>query len=377
MVESRCAKGVRRRRVGQIVRRDVNRLHRRDRAFLGRGDAFLQVAHLGRERRLITDRGGRASEQRRHFRAGLRETKDVVDEQQNVLVALIAEILRHRQSGERDAETRAGRLVHLAVNERDFRFAQILLIDDAGLAHFRVEIVAFTRPLAHTGENGEPAVAFRDVVDQLENDDGLADARAAERADFSAFGERADQIDDLDAGLEDGGLHVLVGQLRRLAMNRITLRESDRAAIIDRIAGDVKDPAESPLAHRDGDRAAGVVDRHAALQALGRGHGDGAHPVFAEMLLHFEGELGRVAVDLVFEFERVIDARELFGFIEIHVDDGTDDLDDVTCIHKRSDPRGELPSAREPQSSEVASADKGRNKEFPWLAEERSVTALG
>ena len=30
-----------------------------------------------------------------------------------------------------------------------------------------VEIVAFARPLAHAGEDGEPAVAFRDVVDQL------------------------------------------------------------------------------------------------------------------------------------------------------------------------------------------------------------------
>ena len=35
------------------------------------------------------------------------------------------------------------------------------------------------------------------------NDDGLADARAAERADFAALGERANQIDHFDAGLEN------------------------------------------------------------------------------------------------------------------------------------------------------------------------------
>ena len=29
------------------------------------------------------------------------------------------------------------------------------------------------------------------------------------------------------------------------------------------------------------------------------------------MLLHFEGQLGRVAVDFVLEFERVVDARQL------------------------------------------------------------------
>ena len=107
--------------------------------------------------------------------------------------------------GERDAQTRARRLVHLPVNQRDFRFAQILLIDDARFAHFLVEIVAFTRSLADAGEDGKAAVAFRDVVDQLEDDDGLADARAAERADFSALGKRADQVDDFDAGLENRG----------------------------------------------------------------------------------------------------------------------------------------------------------------------------
>ena len=195
----------------------------------------------------------------------MREAENVVDEQQNVLVSFVAEIFCHRQRGERDAQTRARRLVHLAVNQRDFRLAQVLLIDDAGLAHFLVEIVAFTGSLADSGEDGEAAVPFRDVVDQLEDDNGLADARAAECPDFSALGERADQVDDLDAGLENRGAGVLIGQFRRLAMNRVTLRVSDRAAIVDGIAGHIKDATESPLAHRDGDRAAGVGDRHAAL----------------------------------------------------------------------------------------------------------------
>ena len=59
------------------------------------------------------------------------------------------------------------------------------------------------RALAHSGENGESAVLHGDVVDQLLNDDRLADAGAAERADFSALGERANQIDNLDSGLEN------------------------------------------------------------------------------------------------------------------------------------------------------------------------------
>ena len=51
------------------------------------------------------------------------------------------------------------------------------------------------------------------------------------------------------------------------------------------------------------------------------------------MLLHFERKLGRVAVDFEFDLERVVDAGELPGIGEVHVDDGTDYLDDITSIH--------------------------------------------
>jgi len=292
------------------------------------------VAHLGRERRLITDRRGCAPKQRRHFRPRLRETKDVVDEQQNVLVAFIAEIFRHRQGGERDAQTGARRLVHLPVNERHFGFAQILLVDDASLAHFRVKIVAFAGALADPGENGEPAVAFCNVVDQLEDDDGLADACAPECANFAALRERTNQVDDLDAGLKDRGASVLIGQLRRRAMDRVTFRVGNGAAIIDRIAGNIEDAAKSPLTHRNGDRSAGIVDRHAALESFRGRHRDGADPVFPEMLLHFERELRWRAVDFVFQFKRVIDARQLGRVLEFHVHHGTDDLNDFSLIHK-------------------------------------------
>jgi hypothetical protein len=69
------------------------------------GDALLQRAHVGRERRLDTDRRRDAAEQRRHFRAGLREAEDVVDEEQHVL-ALVAEMLGDGQAGEPTARAR-------------------------------------------------------------------------------------------------------------------------------------------------------------------------------------------------------------------------------------------------------------------------------
>src|SRR5690606_14699601 len=54
----------RRGRVGQVVRGDVDGLHRGNRALGGRGDAFLQRAHVGRQGRLIAHRRRNSAEQR-------------------------------------------------------------------------------------------------------------------------------------------------------------------------------------------------------------------------------------------------------------------------------------------------------------------------
>ena len=88
------------RRVGQVVGRNVDGLHRRDRAFLGRGDSLLQGAHLGRQGRLITDVRRHPSQERRDLRARLAEPEDVVDEEQRVGAGGIAEPLGHRQGRE-------------------------------------------------------------------------------------------------------------------------------------------------------------------------------------------------------------------------------------------------------------------------------------
>src|SRR5205809_8062820 len=52
------------------------------------------------------------------------------------------------------------------------------------------------------------------------------------------------------------------------------------------------------------------------------------------MLLHFEGQFCRIAINFVRDFERVIDAGQFFSFRKFHVHNGTDDLSDVSCIHK-------------------------------------------
>ena len=79
-------------------------------------------------------------------------------------------------------------------------------VADLGLLHFQPEVVAFAGALADAGEDRVAAVLLGDAGDQLLDDDGLAEARAAEQAGLAAADERGEQVDDLDAGLEDLGL---------------------------------------------------------------------------------------------------------------------------------------------------------------------------
>ena len=75
----------------------------------------------------------------------------------------------------------------------------------------------------------------------------------------------------------------------------------------------------SPTGHRD--RTAGVAHLDAAREAVGGVHGDGAHAVVAEVLLHLEHERGGLAVALEVDLERVVDLRQvLVGEGDLHDD---------------------------------------------------------
>ena len=165
---------------------------------LGGGDALLQVTHLGGQRGLVAYGGGHTAQQCGHLGTGLGEAEDVVHEQKHVL-ALIAEVLGLGQAGQTHAQTGSRRLVHLAVDQAG-------LVDNAGLAHLQVQVGTLAGALAHAGEHRGAAVLLGQVVDELLDDNGLADASAAEQARLAALDEGLDQVDGLDAGLEDLGL---------------------------------------------------------------------------------------------------------------------------------------------------------------------------
>ena len=87
---------------------------------------------------------------------------------------------------------------------------------DLGFLHFQPEVVAFAGPLADAGEHRVAAVLAGDAGDQFGENDRLAQAGPAEQAGLAAADQRRQQVDDLDAGLEQFGLGGQVGELRRL-----------------------------------------------------------------------------------------------------------------------------------------------------------------
>src|SRR5262245_23684303 len=314
------------RRVGEVVGRYVDRLYRGDRALVGGGDALLQGTHVGRQRGLVADRRGNAAEQRRDFRAGLREPEDVVDEEQHVL-ALVAEIFGNREAGEADTGARPRRLVHLAVHEGAFgpRHGTLFrVLVHLGFDHLVVEIVALARALAHAGEHRIAAVRLGDVVDQFHDDDGLADPGAAEQADLAAFGIGSEQVDDLDAGHEDFRFRRLVRIAGGVLVDGARLLMRHGTGFVDGLAHYVDDAPERALSHRHRDRLAGIGDLLAAHQAFAGVHRHRAHGRLAEVL----GDFQHQPVALVLGLQRIEDRRQVT--VELHVDDGADDLGDAS-----------------------------------------------
>jgi hypothetical protein len=318
--------GRRRRRIGEVVGRDIHRLDRGNRTDLGRRDAFLEAAHFFGQGRLIAHRRRHPAKQCRHFRTSERVAIDVVDKEEDV-AAVVAEALGHGQAGQGDAKAVSWRLVHLAEDHRH-------LVEDVGVLHFVVEVVTLASTLANTGKNRETRVLLGDVVDQLHHVHGLADTGTAEQTDFAALGKRTDEVDNLDACFQKVDRRRELVKFRRQLVNLAPLIGADWTGFVDRPPEDVHDPTDGRVTYRNGNPGTGIVDFHAAAQAVGGAHGNRAHDAVAQLLLDFEHQIGFAHVRLfsLVELKRVVDMRH--GVTrELDVHDGADTLNYVSLIH--------------------------------------------
>ena len=186
-------------------------------------------------------------------------------------------------------------------------------VGQLGLGHLVVEVAALAGALADAGEHREAAVLLGDVVDELEDEDGLADAGAAEEADLAAAAVGGEQVDDLDAGLE---------HLDLAPTGRRTWAPGGGWAGTSSASTGPRSSTGSPttlrmrpstsLADRHHDGRAGVLDRHAAHQTVGGVHGDAADGVLAQVLRDLDDQVVGLVVDgRVGDRERGVDLGQV------------------------------------------------------------------
>eukprot|EP00967_Tisochrysis_lutea_P158178 scaffold322628_cov30-Tisochrysis_lutea.AAC.3 len=100
-----------------------------------------------------------------------------------------------------------------------------------------------------------------------------------------------------------------------------------RAPLVDRLADDVHDAAEHTIADRDLDRVLHVDHFLAANETLGGIHRNRADCVLAQVLRHLEHE-----ADLVPGHLKCIEDGGQVAMLELHIDNGTDDLRHLTGV---------------------------------------------
>ena len=131
-----------------------------------------------------------------------------------------------------------------------------------------------------------------DVVDQLLNQNGLADAGAAEQTDLAALGVGADQVNDLDAGLENfrGGLPARQRQgAARWMGQRSTFSGAGCSSTGSPSRSNTRPRQASPTGTLMGPPVSTAFDT--ADKAVGGGHGNAADDAIADMLGNLDDQL--------------------------------------------------------------------------------------
>jgi hypothetical protein len=126
-----------------------------------------------------------------------------------------------------------------------------------------------------------------DVPDQLHHDDCLPHAGAAEEGDLSSAREGREQIDRLQAGLQDArhGFEFCVG--RGCLVDALNARGRE-TAFVDRLPQHVEEPSQRLNAHWHTDRAPGVEDPRSPRQSIGRVQRDRPRDASPHQLYHLQ-----------------------------------------------------------------------------------------
>jgi peptide chain release factor 1 len=173
---------------------------------------------------------------------GFPSSGKIFPEKHTILTLLITEVLGNGETSKGDTGTSSGGLVHLTEDKSDLGVT--IELNDGGLLHFVVQIVTLTGTLTDTSEDGVTTVSLGDVVDELLNEDSLADTGTTEETNLSTTSVGGEEIDDLDTSDENLGSGGLLNELGSLGVDRAELVGLDGTALVDGVTSDVDDTAK-------------------------------------------------------------------------------------------------------------------------------------
>ena len=237
----------------------------------------------------------------------------------------VTEVLCHGQTGKGNTHTDARGFVHLSEY-------QCGLVRYTAFPHLLPEIIALTASLTDTGEDGIAAVLHGNVVNELLNQNGFANAGTAEQADLTALGIGLQQVNDLDAGLQYFNGGTLLGKGRGIPVNALVLGIcGDGVTAVNGLAQYVKHTAKGLLPYGDLNGLAGGKYLHAPIQPLTAGEHDATNCIVAHML----GNLHNMLLALQLNAQRFADPGQMTRG-KLYVYHRAGDLYNGTCFHSVS-----------------------------------------
>ena len=150
-----------------------------------------------------------------------------------------------------------------------------------------------------------------EVIDELLDDNGLANACAAEQAGLTALDEGLDKVDGLDAGLEDLGLRDEAVVFGSGAMDGHVAGNLRHGLLVHRLANNVPNAAQGLRANGHHDGMTRVNDLGATHQAIGRAHRDGTHEVAGKHGLNFQNDVNFADGGYGINRQRIVNRRQL------------------------------------------------------------------
>mmetsp|Transcript_10945 Transcript_10945/g.17738 ORF Transcript_10945/g.17738 Transcript_10945/m.17738 type:complete len:212 (-) Transcript_10945:34-669(-) len=162
------------------------------------------------------------------------------------------------------------------------------------------------------------------VVDELHNDNSLADTSTAEQPNLTTLGIRGEKIHNLNTSYKNLLRLALLSEEGGSVVDRSLDLGGDGAALINGLTNNVHNAAKSLRAHRNQDGLAGVLALLATHKTVSRVHGNGSHHILTQMLGHLENKSGTVLADSY--LQRVKNRGRLA--VELDINDGTDNLGD-------------------------------------------------